>query len=140
MVVAFKFAPVRLVFWRGVSYAPCLVTEKDNWFTNEFMERGPDRKTRGCSESMSDKRAHYSHVKISKTATRGRSCTGGTHPWASTTNSPSWTRSRVGRLVRNTTRFTPTAWRAQGRDVEQQLQGVARVVPVDSAATRRTAT
>lgn len=64
VVVAFKFAPVRLVFWRGVSYAPCWVTEKDNWFTNEFMERGPDRKTRGCSESMSDKRAHYSHVKI----------------------------------------------------------------------------
>lgn len=64
VVVAFDFAPVRLVFWRGTSYAPCWVTEKGNWFTNEFMERGPDRKNRGCSESMSDKRAHYSHVKI----------------------------------------------------------------------------
>jgi hypothetical protein len=64
VVVAFEFAPVRLVFWRGISYAPCWVTEKGNWFTNEFMERGSDRKTRGCSESMSDKRAHYSHVKI----------------------------------------------------------------------------
>lgn len=64
VVVAFDFAPVRLVFWRGISYAPCWVTEKDNWFTNEFMERGADRKSRGCSESMSDKRAHYSHVKI----------------------------------------------------------------------------
>ncbi|MBI4581638.1 MAG: LamG domain-containing protein [Planctomycetes bacterium] len=64
VVVAFEFAPVRLVFWRGTSYAPCWVTEQDNWFTNEFMERGPDRKSRGCSESMSDKRAHYSHVKI----------------------------------------------------------------------------
>ena len=28
VVVAFKFAPVRLVFWRGVSYAPCWVTEE----------------------------------------------------------------------------------------------------------------
>jgi hypothetical protein len=64
VVVAFAFAPVRLVFWRGISYAPCWVTEKGNWFTNEFMERGPDRKNRGCSESMSDKRAHYSHAKI----------------------------------------------------------------------------
>ena len=64
VVVAFDFAPVRLVFWRGISYAPCWVTEKGNWFTNEFMERGPDRKNRGCSESMSDKRAYYSHVKI----------------------------------------------------------------------------
>jgi hypothetical protein len=64
VVVAFDFAPVRLVFWRGISYAPCWVTDKGNWFTNEFMERGPDRKNRGCSESMSDKRAHYSHVKI----------------------------------------------------------------------------
>ena len=64
VLVAFDFAPVRLVFWRGISYAPCWVTEKGNWFTNEFMERGPDRKNRGCSESMSDKRAHYSHVKV----------------------------------------------------------------------------
>ncbi|HSW46382.1 MAG TPA: LamG domain-containing protein [Phycisphaerae bacterium] len=64
VLVAFKFAPVRLVFWRGASYAPCWVTEKGNWFTNEFMERGPNRKSHGCSESMSDKRAHYSHVKI----------------------------------------------------------------------------
>lgn len=64
VVVAFDFAPVRLVFWRGISYAPCWVTEKGNWFTNEFMERGQDRKGRGCSESMSDKRAYYSHVKI----------------------------------------------------------------------------
>jgi len=64
IVVAFPFAPVRLVFWRGISYAPCWVTEKGNWFSNEFMERGLDRQNRGCSESMSDKRAHYSHVKI----------------------------------------------------------------------------
>jgi len=64
VVVTFDVAPIRLVFWRGISYAPCWVTEKDNWFSNEFMERGMDRKNRGCSESMSDKQAHYSHVKI----------------------------------------------------------------------------
>jgi hypothetical protein len=64
VVVAFEFAPVRLVFWRGISYAPCWVTEKGNWQSNEFVERGIDRKTRGCSESMSDKQARFSHVKI----------------------------------------------------------------------------
>lgn len=64
VVVGFDFAAVRLVFWRGTSYVPCWVTEKDNWLTNEFMERGADRKNRGCSEPMSDKQAHYSHVRI----------------------------------------------------------------------------
>lgn len=64
VVVAFDFAPVRLVCWRGISYAPCWVTEKGNWQSNEFLERGIDRKHRGCSESMSDKQARYSHVKI----------------------------------------------------------------------------
>ncbi|MBN2292198.1 MAG: LamG domain-containing protein [Pirellulales bacterium] len=64
IVVVFDKAPFRLVCWRGISYAPCWITEKGNWFTNEFMERGVDRENRGCSESMSDKRAVFSHVKI----------------------------------------------------------------------------
>lgn len=64
VVVAFDKAPYRFVCWRGISYAPCWVTERGNWFTNEFMERGVDRGERGCSESMSDKRAEYSHVSI----------------------------------------------------------------------------
>lgn len=63
VVVTFD-APYRFVCWRGISYAPCWVTERGNWFTNEFLERGVDRAERGCSESMSDKRAEYSHVSI----------------------------------------------------------------------------
>lgn len=64
VVVTFDKAPFRFVSWKGISYAPCWVTEKGNWFTNEFMERGVDRGKRGCTESMSDKRARFSHVKI----------------------------------------------------------------------------
>ncbi len=64
VVVVFDKADYRLVCWRGTSYAPCWVTEKGNWFTNEFMERGVDRATRGCTESMSDKRAEFSQAKI----------------------------------------------------------------------------
>ena len=64
VVVAFDKGPFRFVCWRGISYAPCWITEKGNWFTNEFMERGVDRANRGCTESMSDKRAEFSHAKI----------------------------------------------------------------------------
>lgn len=62
VVVAFDFAPVRLVSWRGVSYNPCWVTENGNWFSNEFMERWIDQA--GCAESMSDKQARFSSVRI----------------------------------------------------------------------------
>ncbi len=64
VVVTFDQIPCRLVCWRGISYAPCWVTERGNWLTNEFLERGIDRGQRGCSESMSDKRAEFSHVSI----------------------------------------------------------------------------
>jgi len=61
VVVTFDFAPIRLVSWKGISYSPCWVTENDNWYNNEFMERGVPM---GCAESMSDKQARYSHAKI----------------------------------------------------------------------------
>ena len=61
VVVRFEKAPIRLVSWRGISYNPCWVTENGNWFSNEFMERSSPM---GCGESMSDKQARYSHVKI----------------------------------------------------------------------------
>ncbi len=64
VVVTFDQMPCRFVCWRGISYAPCWVTERGNWLTNEFLERGVDRGERGCSESMSDKRAEFSHVSI----------------------------------------------------------------------------
>ncbi len=61
VVVAFDVAPIRLVSWKGVSYAPCWVTENGHWFSNEFMERSV---AAGCAESMSDKQARFSSVKI----------------------------------------------------------------------------
>jgi hypothetical protein len=61
VVVRFEQAPIRLVSWRGISYNPCWVTENGNWFSNEFMERSAPM---GCGESMSDKQARYSHIKI----------------------------------------------------------------------------
>ncbi len=61
MVVAFDFAPVRLVSWRGISYNPCWVTENGAWFSNEFMERPVPA---GCAELMSDKQSRFSSVKI----------------------------------------------------------------------------
>ena len=55
--------PWKVVFWRGISYAPCFVTEKGNWMCNEFVER---KKVTGwgCPESMSDKHADFSSVRI----------------------------------------------------------------------------
>lgn len=64
VVVGFGEArPWKVVFWRGISYAPCFVTEKGNWMSNEFVER---KKVTGwgCCESMSDKHADFSSVRI----------------------------------------------------------------------------
>ena len=55
--------PWKVVFWKGISYAPCFVTEKGNWMCNEFVER---KKVTGwgCPESMSDKHADFSSVRV----------------------------------------------------------------------------
>ncbi|MBR6347189.1 MAG: LamG domain-containing protein [Bacteroidales bacterium] len=55
--------PWKVVFWHGISYAPCFVTDKGNWMCNEFIER---KKVTGwgCPESMSDKHADFSSVRI----------------------------------------------------------------------------
>ena len=55
--------PWKVVFWRGISYAPCFVTEKGHWMSNEFIERSKVTGW-GCPESMSDKHADYSSVRI----------------------------------------------------------------------------
>ena len=55
--------PWKVVFWRGISYAPCFVTEKGNWMCNEFVERAKVTGW-GCPESMSDKHADFSSVRI----------------------------------------------------------------------------
>jgi nicotinamidase-related amidase len=63
VVVTFDRFACRLVCWRGTSYAPCFVTEKGHWMSNEFIERAHVTGM-GCCESMSDKQARFSHVKI----------------------------------------------------------------------------
>ena len=55
--------PWKVVFWRGLSYAPCFVTEKGNWMSNEFVERAKVTGW-GCPENMSDKHADFSSVRI----------------------------------------------------------------------------
>ena len=55
--------PWKVVFWHGISYAPCFVTEKGNWMSNEFVERAKVTKW-GCPENMSDKHADFSSVRI----------------------------------------------------------------------------
>lgn len=55
--------PWKVVFWHGISYAPCFVTEKDNWMCNEFVERSKVTGW-GCPENMSDKHANFSSVRI----------------------------------------------------------------------------
>jgi len=65
VLVAFDFAPVRLVFWRGTAYNPCWVTENGNWLSNEWFEREGTPSGLGFScEPQSDKHARYSHAKI----------------------------------------------------------------------------
>ncbi|MCR4921947.1 MAG: hypothetical protein K5945_09655, partial [Bacteroidaceae bacterium] len=64
VVVAFgEGRPFRVVFWRGIEYAPCFVTEKGFWMSNEFVERRHVTGW-GCCESMSDKHADFSSVRI----------------------------------------------------------------------------
>lgn len=64
IVVSFGEAnPTKVVFWKGISYAPCFVTEKGNWMCNEFIERSKVTGW-GCPESMSDKHADFSSIRI----------------------------------------------------------------------------
>ncbi len=65
VVVRFDRFPDRFVFWRGTSYIPCWVNDRDVWYTNEFLERrGGSNGTEGCCEPMSDKQCRFSHVRI----------------------------------------------------------------------------
>jgi hypothetical protein len=63
VVVGFDRLPVKYVFWRGVSYIPMIVNEKNQWYTNEFNETGGPTAP-GDNEPMSDKGCWNSHVRI----------------------------------------------------------------------------
>jgi len=57
IVVCFDNSPVKLIFWRGVRYGPCWVSENENWMTDQSLETwgiGADD-TEGCFEHMQDR-------------------------------------------------------------------------------------
>jgi len=64
VVVEFDKQPGKFVFWHGVGYIPMLVTEKGQWYTNEFNETWNKSGGQGCQEPMSDKEAYTNHVRI----------------------------------------------------------------------------
>jgi hypothetical protein len=67
VVVRFDDSPVKFVFWRGISYAPCWVTENDIWHNTQFYETGDNTNKENlmleCDSSM-DLQCRYSHVRI----------------------------------------------------------------------------
>ena len=60
IVVGFDELPTRFVFWRGMTYIPHIVNEKNTWYTNEFNETWAN----GGQEPMADQLSHYNHVRI----------------------------------------------------------------------------
>lgn len=64
VVVRFDNAPIRLVFWHGLSYIPAWVTENGKWYTDEFLEDGYGGSTVYDAEPMSDKQTRYSRVNV----------------------------------------------------------------------------
>ena len=64
VVVNLDTNPCKFVFWRGVSFIPMIVNEKNEWYSNEFNETWDKSGGQGCQEPMSDKSSNYSHVRI----------------------------------------------------------------------------
>lgn len=73
VVVQFDELPVKIMFWRGTRYSPCLVTENGKWMADQSRETGNnwflskgDRKDMptGCIEHMSDTQTRSSRVSI----------------------------------------------------------------------------
>jgi len=60
IVVGFDELPTRFVFWRGMTYIPHIVNDKDQWYTNELNETWAN----GGQEPMADQLSHYNHVRI----------------------------------------------------------------------------
>lgn len=65
VVVQFDRSPDRLVFWRGTSYVPHWVNERNIWYNNEFCERrAEDFGLEGLCEPMQDHECRFSRVRI----------------------------------------------------------------------------
>jgi hypothetical protein len=66
IVVCFEKSPVKLVFWRGIRYGPCWVSENEIWMADQSLETWGVGKNdiEGCFEHMQDRHCRFSHVRI----------------------------------------------------------------------------
>ena len=68
ILVGFDELPCRVVFWRGTSYGPILVTENGKWVGDQSSENyrmvEDAGEAEGCCEHMSDKQCRHSHVRL----------------------------------------------------------------------------
>jgi len=64
VVVASDLNPVKFVFWKGTNYIPCIVNEKNQYYSNEFNETWYTSGGSGCQEPMSDKKLLTTHARI----------------------------------------------------------------------------
>jgi hypothetical protein len=65
VVVQFDQSTDRYVFWRGTSYVPHWINDKNFWYENEFCERrGEDSGLKGLCEPMNEHENRYTQVKI----------------------------------------------------------------------------
>lgn len=73
ILVEFDQSPCRVVFWKGLRFAPALVTENGKWSGDQSAECGgiwdkelpfDHPEAVGCAEHMSDAQARHSHVRI----------------------------------------------------------------------------
>ncbi|MGC1784305.1 MAG: LamG domain-containing protein [Acidobacteriaceae bacterium] len=62
LVVTFKDAAYKMVFWHGTTYNMNMVTENGRWIGDQSAEAPPEKY--GCVEHMSDKQCRYSHVRL----------------------------------------------------------------------------
>ena len=73
IAVQFDELPVKIMFWRGTRYSPCLVSENGKWMADQSRETGGnwflsqgsrDEFPTGCMEHMSDVQCRSSRVSI----------------------------------------------------------------------------
>jgi len=86
VVVCFGDNPVKFIFWRGIRYGPCWVSENENWMADQSLETwgiGADD-IEGCFEHMQDRHCRFSHVRSLRTLTPGRLSIGVMPPSAPT--------------------------------------------------------
>ena len=66
IVVCFDKNPAKLIFWRGIRYGPCWVSENENWMADQSLETFAhgENDSEGCFEHMQDRHCRFSHVRI----------------------------------------------------------------------------